>query len=314
MSKATLAHSGKGHQTCRYPGFRCSPPPPAPAAFTLPQRSRASPRGIAKWRPCSPGLSSGLLPRLRARGSGGGKAQPGPSREPGAHPGAQRGGDRAGAAPQGPSARHRPTWRPWRPLSAGGQGGPGAGPEERIKRLARRRSVSCSGAAEVGTGTGGVVGSGIPLCPFSRVAVPLRAASGVSVPSPPLKQPPRSHPASGPIPKGVSPGSGRSSREGHTELPGRVRAFAGSGDDSFPVRATVLTLAVQARSCLMHQRSGRGSMLTVRSPRCSLSLVSRRARRSPRCLREPRDRSQAGHEGASPACAGRPRASARATR
>ncbi|XP_031983263.1 uncharacterized protein LOC116452702 [Corvus moneduloides] len=140
-------------------------------------------------------------------------------------------------------------------------------------------------AAEVRRGTGGLGGSGIPLCPFLGGWPGLCGRPGASPcpPARPLRHPPvpcdRLAPAR---PRVLSP---RAPHRAPAALPwkvtrsfpGRVQAFAGRGDDSFPVRATVLTTAVQAR-----------------------------ARQSPRRRREPRAPRQAGDEGTSAACAGRP--------
>lgn len=100
-------------------------------------------------------------------------------------------------------------------------------------------------------------------------------------------------------PKGASPASGRCSGK----APRSSAVFAGSGDDSFPVRATVLTIAVQARSCLMPSEAAAGQCCPSAAPGTHCALFPRRARRSPRPVRAP---SPAGHGGASPACGGRP--------
>ncbi|KAL9834784.1 uncharacterized protein GJ701_012053 isoform 1-T6 [Geothlypis trichas] len=243
------------------------------------------------WRSARPanGGASRPLPRLRARHSAG--------RAHGSRPLLleQR---RLRRAPPGMAATAAP--------ESGQRGGPGAGPAEPINSLARLSAASCSGSAEVGAGTAGRERSGVPPAPSPGVGQASAGGQRRLCARPSAGAAPRRVTASlplgpGPVRKGASAGSGRCPAQLTRSSPGALVEVmtlsrqSGSVDYCCPSQVVSDVPANRPRAGVDRP------LLPVLTVRC-FSV----GRRSPGRLREPRARSQAGHEGASPACAGRP--------
>lgn len=226
MSKATLGDPKDTKRTDN-PEFAAPRAPPAPAAFSRPQRGRAWPCGAAP-APRNGGASR-PLPRLRARHSAG--------RAHGSRPLAasrpllleQR---RLRRAPPGMAATAAP--------ERGQRGGPGAGPAEPINSLARLSAASCSGSAEVGAGTAGRERSGVPPAPSPGVGQASAGGQRRLCARPSAGAAPRRVTASlplgpGPVRKGASAGSGRCPAQLTRSSPGAL--------------VEVMTLSPSERQC-----------------------------------------------------------------